>query len=270
MSTEREEAAFEAEVEVAVADAPEVEQAAPEAPQVDPDVAAEAKRLGWKAPDEWKGEPPRNGFMTAEDYLERFRNTPKEVETLKAERERERREFDERLARIEAANAKALERQRAQLKAQLRSHVETGDVEGFERVQGELENLRPEPAKPAQSVPRETQEWQAANPWFTENPAMRVRAMALADEAMKAGEAVPGQLAYVDWKIRQEFPDQFKAKRAAVSPVDGGGLQPMRARGKGVAELPPEAKRAAETFIRDGVYKDLAEYATDYWAMENG
>src|SRR3990172_9371333 len=38
-----------------------------------PEEMTEAQGLGWKSPADWKGEPPKNGFKKAKDFLEHGR-----------------------------------------------------------------------------------------------------------------------------------------------------------------------------------------------------
>lgn len=38
---------------------------------LDPEIERQAREIGWKPESEWKGEPPRGGFVSAEEYLRR-------------------------------------------------------------------------------------------------------------------------------------------------------------------------------------------------------
>lgn len=228
-----------------------------------PEIIERAKLLGWKSPDDWKGDPPPRGFMTAEDWVEKFANTPQEIEALKAERERERREFDARIKRMEVMNEAALDRQRQQLQARMDGAVEMGDTDAYKAAKAEMQALdKQERAEPEQAgPPPETQAWMARNPWFGNDAVMTAAARAVADEAVRKGITdVSAQLAYVDREIAQRF-NAPKRKTAAVE--DGGMIAP-RKRTRGVSELPPEARKAGEKFVKQGLYKSLDEYAADY------
>lgn len=265
-----EENALEAvEAEVETQDPPEAEPEAPEADAPE-DVEQRARILGWKPPEEWRGDKPARGLMSAEQWVEKFGNTPHEIEAIKADRERERREFNERLERIEAANKAALERQRKMLEAKMDSAAESADFDGYKQAKAELEGLRdkPEPQAQPEGPPPETQAWMARNTWFGKDRVKTAAAQALAAEAMERGITdFAAQLEYVDREIEARMGSSKPRGRAAV---DEGGLQPPRKRGKGASDLPAEAKKAAEMFVKDGIYKSVDEYAQDYWKMGGG
>ena len=60
------------------------------------------------------------------------------------------------------------------------------------------------------------------------------------------------------------------APRQTMTAVEGSGRVSSGAgrRAKGIGDLPAEAKRAGEEFVRDGTFKDLAEYAREYWSQD--
>ena len=87
---------------------------------------AEAKALGWKDPAEWKGNPPKNGFVKASEYVERGKTVVPILrsQTVKLEKELAesrkaledyKSETSKTVANMSRMTKVALDRQRAQL-----------------------------------------------------------------------------------------------------------------------------------------------------------
>ena len=265
-------AAAEAQADV-LAEAPAAAEAEPvKAGGHDADVEADARRLGWKPEAEWRGD--KSGWIDAATFMERTRTLPGHVKKLEAD-------FTDRIARLERAHEAALKRQAEAHKAELARvqtsmdrAIEAGDVEEARRLRIEEARIRdaqvaPQVAPQADpnKPPPEVTGWVSRNSWFTTDAVMRAAAQALAGKAAEAGMTVAEQLAYVDREMPAQFPHRF-ARKPATPTVDGGGLGGAARRGKGVADLPSEARAAGERFVRDKIYKDLAEYAKDYFAGE--
>jgi ABC-type branched-subunit amino acid transport system ATPase component len=75
--------------------------------------------------------------------------------------------------------------------------------------------------------------------------------------------------------IRQKFPEKFGEtprqntyQQPHAAQVEGGQRGGANGSARGVNDLPPEAKQAGNKFVTQGLYKDLKEYAADYWAQE--
>lgn len=257
----------------------QVNEAAPEAAvsSQERDYEAEARKDGWVPEDEFKGDKKPSRFKTAEEFVR-----DGEIIALK-------REFDDRLKRMEKSSAAAFklleknhERELADLKAVRREAVKAGNVAEAERLDQVIEDKKAE--APGKEKP-DTQEARNAafrerNPWFQSDED-------LTDFA--AGKSMAILQAYFN-KHNKQMPDEdmFEAVEKAVkssalykakfpekaanghAAVDGGSENggPTRSNGKTAADLPPEAKKAGAKFISQGLYKDLKEYAKDYYANE--
>lgn len=134
----------------------ELEAEQHEAPQFEDDSSddeiAEAKSMGWKAPSEWKGEPPKNGFQKARDYVERGRSVlpivraelaKKEVELARANKRLEdyKVESEKRFESLHRMSSNALKRQRETLEAKydaaIAAAAEVGDKAEVARLRKE-------------------------------------------------------------------------------------------------------------------------------------
>ena len=251
--------------EAEVVETPEVAETPP-APEPEP-LEAEARRLGWKPKEEWRGDTSR--WTDAATFMERATIRRETVEELTARLAERDREYTERLERIERANQMALKMQRERLKAEERQAVELGDVARYDALQQQRQELDAPPPprqQPQAGPPPETQEWMRRNTWFNADPVMKAAAVTLANQAMAMGMHSPAeQLRYVDEQMPRQFPHKFGAK-PTVSAVDPGGLGPVRKRAKGWDDIPQEDRRVAMSFIDDGTMTK-EQYAKEYWAI---
>src|SRR5258708_7097105 len=91
-----------------------------------PETIAKAKEMGWVSPDEWRGDPPKNGFRGAAEYVKnservmplinaRARKAEERVAALETELNTTRAEHTRNLDRIERMSRATLENQRSQI-----------------------------------------------------------------------------------------------------------------------------------------------------------
>ena len=60
-------------------------------------------------------------------------------------------------------------------------------------------------------------------------------------------------LAQVELRVKKQFPDKFKNPKKDNPPeVETGRASPQRESKKTYADLPPDAKRACDQFVKDG------------------
>lgn len=210
----------------------------------DEQAAAEtqARALGWKPKSEWKGD--QSGWVDAGEFLDQVKparlrdtlhKTSKELAELKQQREAEKRDFEDRLARLDKVSAKAMERQRTQLMAQLkaaqRQAAEAGDVEAFDHYQEqeaqaqqhfakedeELEQAPPQKKQPQQSKPDPT-----IDAWVKKNPAVRFSdpkwqaAIGFFSEAEAENPdgTIADHLAHVEARLNEVWPGTVRGAKA--------------------------------------------------------
>lgn len=272
----------------------------------------EARDLGWKPKKDWKGD--QSNWVDADEFLNRLKptnlrdtldRTSKELAELKRQREAEKRDFEDRLARLDKVNAKALERQKKQLlgqvKAAQRQAAEAGDLEAFDHYQeqetkiaehfAEDEKELAQPAKPQQ----QGQPDPTVAAWVERNPAVRFSgpkwqaAVAFFDEAAAENPegTIADHLAHVEARINEVWPGTVrggKAKQNGNGAMNGqhkgdeqrgqrspqtersGRMAARPARAKGWTEIPASERSIMARHIREGLYKDEAEAARAYWS----
>lgn len=213
-------------------------------PEADaPETVALAREMGWKPEGEWKGDPPRGGFVSATEYIRRgekilpivraeAKRAKDEAAALRAELETMKSEHRDTIKRIERMSNAALENQRLQITAQYTQRkeaaVEVGDKEAYrqadkderealkaidERVKENDDGKDKDKSKP--ELPREVKEiideWVGANNWFNTDEEMNAvanaRHMKLLKE--KPGLGLKDNLAEVRQYVMKRFPEKF-------------------------------------------------------------
>ena len=273
----------------------------PEPEKVARDYEQEAKQMGWRPKEEFRGNP--DDWRDAETYVKRgeeflpivrsqLRKTEQQLNETASRLEASEKDFALRLKRIENANQKALEKQRLQMaqeiERQKREAVKFGDEDRYNELsEQELDlyrDLEPEsePVKEVQPqqapASKEVVEWANENPWFGSD--MPLTHYAVEIDAKLSQEAPymddSERLARTKEMVQQRFPEKFglsqskpaPAIQQGISPVEGGQRNATaRNTAKGWNELPSEAKAAGQRFVADGTYKSKDEYAKDYWSQ---
>jgi hypothetical protein len=244
----------------------------------DEQAAAEtqARALGWKPKSEWKGD--QSGWVDAGEFLDQVKparlrdtlhKTSKELAELKQQREAEKRDFEDRLARLDKVNAKALARQKEQLvrqvKAAQRQAAEAGDVEAFDHFQEqeaqiaehfaedekELEQAAPQKQAATQGKPDPT-----VDAWVKKNPAIRFSgpkwqaAVAFFDEAEaeNPGGTVADHLAHVEARLNEVWPGTVRGK----AKQNGNGAMNGNKRDDDKGQRSPQTERSGRMAARTG------------------
>lgn len=258
--------------------APDTEAAEQAEAKAREELEATARSRGWKSPDEWKGDKA-NYIEDPEEFVRLSDSAPATIRRLKEQIEKDRAEFDDRISRIQGMQDDVVKRAREQAvedaRAKMRDAASVGDMEAHgEAERRYAEAMKPpEPEKKAEEpkgYPPETVKWLDENPWIKRNAAIRGELESLGNEAWDAGiRDTAGQIAYAEAELRKAYP-QFAPpaatpRRPVTSAVDGGGMAGGARRGKTAADLPAEARRAAEGFVKEGIYRSVDDYARSYF-----
>ncbi len=257
------------------------------------DVETRARAQGWVPKDEFRG--PAEKWRDADEFVrkgeeelpilrERSRTLSKTVDELQRKFSQAETERKAELARLERMSSVALQKQREQLEANykfaMRQAVEAGDVARFEQLDGDRntaikafdEHVTPV-AKPQQQNHPEhevatVQTWTQQNPWFTADPELNAVAQAhhMRLNREKPGLSLNENLAEVTKYVRQRYADKF-TPTIVTGAVEGGGQRMASAsKAKGAGTLTSEERRVGEKFVKEGLFKDLNEYAKELYA----
>lgn len=228
----------------------------------DPEVEQEARKLGWKPPEEWRGEPPKNGFESAAEYLERAnRQVPllrKQLDTERQARidlerrlDRQSKEHAATVRDIQRMSKVALDTQREQIEARydgmMERAVESGDTEAFRQARREKteamakidERLRPDDieadkttktadAELPPAVKATVDGWITENSWFVSDAEMSALANAYHARLLreKPGLTLVQNLEAVRKYVAKRFPERFD--EAEGEDVESGEERPVR------------------------------------------
>lgn len=241
------------------------------------DFDAEARAHGWVPKEEFKGDPSR--WVDAETFVKKADTAMPLLRKRVEAQDREIRDLKKQMSRasefFSKAEERAYERALADLKKQQVAAVEAGDVEAFRAVDKQIEDLRKDVAdhKPA-AQPSETEvrealiEFREQNPWYDEGGIARDYADLLADKHKdKAQSMAPAEFfAFIADEVKKRYPgagspDAGTKKRG--SPVEGGSSV-RRGNGRTFADLPPEAQRMADKWVKTGLIKSRDDYLKSY------
>ncbi len=291
----------ESEIEVEAAGAADNVEAATTEVAADPapetnEVETRARSQGWVPKDEFRGDPekwrPADEFVKRGEEilpiaLERARAAERRIQDMEAQ-------FQQKLSRVERVSQIALERQRADLQSRyetaLREAASNGDVERYdllsrgreeafqkfdEQVQKELQPDPAEQAKP--TLPPEIKStvdgWIAQNDWFNRDQELNAVAQQHHMRLLRdqPGLSLADNLAQTRKYVQQRYPERFGITQrppVQASVESGGGRMSASAgpRAKGANDLPSDVRAVGERFVKQGLFKDLNEYARDYFA----
>jgi len=258
------------------------------------DVESRARAMGWVDKDSYRGDP--NNWRDADEFVrrgeeelpilrERSRDLSKKVSDFEARLERQEIERKAEIARLERISEIALKRQRDELESRysyaMEQAVHSGDVERFRQLErdkatavSQYDQQINETATPrGNEIPEAARavvaQWQNQNPWFTADPELNAVAQAhhMKLNREKPGLSISENLAEVTKYVRQRYADKFGSTAPAA--VEGSGARMSAApRQKGASSLTADEKRIGEKFVREGLFKDLNEYARDLYSMD--
>jgi hypothetical protein len=214
----------------------------------------EARSLGWKPKEDWKGPP--DDWKDAEAFLEfgeknaSFANkrADQKIKELKDD-------FDARIAAIERTSQSALdavqkqaEAERANLLAELNAKkkeaIADNDLEKLEKVREQIEEVKE--AEPSPEDKRVASEFKKAHSfWQNKDWVVQNFADGAAGKLVNRGLTSQEFFAELDRQIREAFPEKF-GKPKARSSVEADSPMAESGGDKDYTDLPPEAKKACD------------------------
>jgi hypothetical protein len=259
---------------------------------------ADARRQGWRPQEEYAGNPKH--WVDAETFLERGKEirtfTKKENEQLRRELAEAKRVAEEQGKTIEeireyhaGMEKRAIESAITRLRAEKKQALAEGNLALASELDEDIDELREAPSavpvkKPAEKkddtttaveMPPEVKKWHADNAAWYNTEEENEDLVAYADGMAKKIGTIPNlsiddRLEMLTERVKKAFPDRFTPrKRVAVTSGsgEGGGRDGSRKSSKSVAALPADARAAGERFVRQKLYKDLQEYADEYFSQ---
>lgn len=262
------------------------EGAAP--PPAENEVEVRARRLGWVPKDEFRGDPDKH--RSAEEFLERgetllpiLKRDNEKLHGIVSRLEGDLRETKEATKELLAFTGKseerAYKRAREELEGRVQQAAQNADPAAARQAMDEMARLDNEHRKPAQAaqterqgqqVDPEIQEWIGRERWFTSSPVLGAYATDIYGELerSKPGMSKSELLAETKRRTQEKFPEKFgiNPMRSAAPAVDSpsGGTVTQRKKGKTYEDLPAEAKKACDKFVRTIPGYTREQYVKDY------
>lgn len=281
---------------------PNTENTVEEQPNTDAgEIETRARAMGWRPQEEFNGDPSK--WRSAEDFVRRgeeelpvlrenLRRMTSTVSDLQSRLSRQEQEHKASFERLDKMSSAALQRQKETLEASyqaaMRNAAAQGDVEAYDRLDagrrqavGEFDSQIAEVGKPVETKDQTPQiddaskatveGWIVKNPWFKTDGELSGLATWYHGhlQQTKPNLSLEENLRETERFVRQRFPEKFGTAAPSPSPVEGGGsrMSSSQPRSRGWNELPPDAKSQGAKFIKDGLFKDQAEYAKEYWSQ---
>ena len=243
------------------------------------DYVAEATRQGWR--EDYDGDNKTD----AQTFVEKGERIAGIAQSNAA---REKTQFENRIAKLEAANKEfgeykdgQLERSESRNKELLSElsrkraqAVTDNDGEEFYKADREMEQVResmdaPPPQPNGGNQPNPLFDaWLINNDWYNADPMLK----AIADgvEGQIAGEGYSGPAYYseVTRRVKEMSPDSFGNKRQSGSTsVEAGGELDVKpdSSAHSYDNLPPEAKAACDKFVAAGISTKESYVSTFEW-----
>lgn len=274
-------------------DGPEAGVAEPATENQEPerDFDKEARDMGWVPETEFRG--PKDKWKPAKDFVEDGEKilpiVRSQLKREREERERDKTEFQKRVDRLEKGYNTAFEAAKRQheaeltrIKSDMRAAVAAGDEVGFDRLEKQREKLEKDapkaetvepPADPVAAFESERTAWVEANPWFNADFEVNDWAIRFSDFNGRKNPTMTfaENMAIVTREAQKRFPQAFGGAKkgngsSAVDP--GSDFSGVFKRGKSGADLPAEARAAAEKFVKQGLFKDVNAYAKEYFSEQ--
>jgi DNA-binding transcriptional MerR regulator len=234
----------------------------------------EARQQGWVGKEDFKGDPEKwtdaqsfveKGEKIAgiankrarelKDLLDQTRETNRQAsEHFKKTLERERKEHESEIKRLTEVRKKA---------------ITDGDGDTFTRADERLNELRkdtptevdPEKAK----YDRLATQWASDNDWYGQNGKLTGYADGIAERVANEGYSGKAYFTELTRRVKEEFPEEFKnPNRGKANGVESGGEKGSNSKAKSYENLPADAKKACDKFVRDIPNYKREDYLNTY------
>lgn len=236
-------------------------------------VLQRALELGYKRPEDWKGDPPPNGFQSPEEYIERAETFIPILNSRLKKKDTEIESLRSEVQRVARMSDKTIQRQQEQHEAQLqairqakRTAAANGKMDDYDKLD-EREREMSEP----EAAPGPDERFAQENEWYGNDIEMTNAAFDASMTRAKArpSESLEDNLAFTLQAVKKKFPDRFGEEPTPQEKpveVEGASLAKPGKRGKGtrISDLSDVEKDMMDRDIRQGIYKNAKEWLEAY------
>ncbi len=230
------------------------------------DFEAEARKLGWKSADEFQGDPAK--LVDAKTFVERGEEMLPLLKRQLADAKKEQAQLKRTMRQFAEFHNKTEERAYARAMEDLQKRqddaVEVGDVQAARKVTEDMRALEREVASKPKielpddddaavlaEAPAKIQKWVEDSEWYFKDEGKTKYADLQSDMLIKKHGALhkfPGGLDAALKEIEARVDAKFSDRPPTVT--NGVGNRAPAKGGKSYADLPAEAKRQCDRFVK--------------------
>jgi tetratricopeptide (TPR) repeat protein len=187
-----------------------------------PTIEEIAKSIGYRDKSEMK-DPSKH--VDAATYI---KNTAKFNDSYRQEIKNLKRSIDGITATVSQVAVQKHAEGIAQAKAELKAAKEAFDPDAVEQATIALQKIKDSAPKAEAQAPAEVDEWCERNSWFEADKGMKADALEYREKYIKANPdaTISETLAYIEKKIRKDYPESFETKEAKPSAKAGPSAGP--------------------------------------------
>lgn len=233
-----------------------------------------ARDHGWKPEEEWKGDPPKDGFKTAEQFVK----STFEIQHRQAEKldrlENNLNDIKDNMSKMVKGEAQrmrnALDSQERRLMEQRKEAIELADTDAVDNIEREIHETR-QARESIDHDPRKAefeageQEFLKRNAWFDKDIAMTADILNVAQSMPVGGMTAEEYYSGLEEIAKARYPHKFvNEKRNQSASVAGDSPRSNKSNSKTFDSLPPEAKAAWEE-INEYASVSKSDYAKSFY-----
>lgn len=237
--------------------------------QTERDFEAEARELGWRPQEEFAGDAKH--FVDAKTFVERGEQMMPFLKAQNAKLKKDISLLQSQVKKLTKAEQMAYDNAIADIKAKREEAVQTGDLDGFRKLDKQIEDLTLEtqPQATREEAMEAFDTFREDNAWYDRGnlgsaTEAEIDARIYFDKMCEKNIHLTAELSPADFLahnlklVEDKYGDKLKLKGAPRQKPQSDVAGVTRKAPSGArtgTNLPPEAKQQAERFMRSGVYK---------------
>lgn len=253
----------------------EVKEPEGQEPQLSP-IEQRAMDQGWVPLDQWQGDP--DDWRPAKEFVDRG-ELLKSISELRHENKRIKEGVDEFRKHHIKMREVEYNRALAALRAEKKAALEEGDADKVVTIDDQIAETR-EAHKAAQNEVVETPatpqvdpdlvRWEARNPWYRQDRAMKAVADEVARDLVNRGERNPSRIMEeVEKEVRKSFPHKFENPNRQRAAAVEGATKTGRTASKSEVHMTDAEKAVMNKILRSGIISK-EDYLKEFKARQGG
>lgn len=238
-------------------------------------IEQKARSQGWKPFEEWDGDPNEwvgpEAFVVRGELFDKIKNQSKTIKELHTV-------VDELKRHHQKVSEKEYQKALNYLQNQKKQAMENEDYDKVVQIDDKMAEVRDYQKQEAQQAEQnqnqsnpQFEEWleKPENQWYKNNSVLRAAADRLAEEYVanqNQNATFDEVVSHVEKQLKQEFPDKFGTKKkqqpSTVNEPNFNNTGTSSKKAK-VSKLSEDQKAIGNKFVKQGIFKNLTEYAQE-------